>query len=56
MAKQGNRQIFALECSVCKSKNYITQKNVLNTKDKLILNKFCKTCRKSTSHNEAKIK
>lgn len=56
MAKKGNRQIFNLECSACKSKNYITEKNVTKTKDKLVFNKFCKKCRKVTSHGEGKIK
>lgn len=56
MAKKGNRQIFNLECSVCKSKNYVTEKNVINTKEKLSLKKYCKKCRKATLHNEAKIK
>ncbi|MCL5784484.1 MAG: 50S ribosomal protein L33 [Patescibacteria group bacterium] len=56
MAKKGNRQIFNLECSVCKSKNYVTSKNVTKTKEKLALSKFCKKCRKQTPHNEGKIK
>ena len=56
MAKKGNRQIFNLECAVCKSKNYVSGKNVLNTKEKIALGKFCKKCRKKTTHNEVKIK
>jgi large subunit ribosomal protein L33 len=56
MAKKGNRQQFNLECSVCKSKNYVTSKNVTKTKEKLSFDKFCKKCRKVTTHNEAKIK
>ena len=56
MAKKGNRQIFHLECSVCKNRNYTTEKNVTKTKEKLALQKFCNTCRKSTLHNEAKIR
>jgi len=56
MAKKGNRQIFNLECSACKSRNYITSKNVINIKEKLSLKKFCKKCRKVTPHTEVKIK
>lgn len=56
MAKKGNRQILNLDCSVCKNKNYITSKNVINSKDKLSLKKFCKKCRKQTIHTESKIK
>ncbi|MBI2600994.1 50S ribosomal protein L33 [Candidatus Daviesbacteria bacterium] len=55
MAKKGNRILTGLQCSVCKIKNYTTEKNVINTKDKLALSKFCQHCRKQTSHNEAKI-
>ncbi|MBI3486075.1 50S ribosomal protein L33 [Candidatus Daviesbacteria bacterium] len=54
MAKKDNRQLLGLECSVCKSRNYITSKNTVNTKDKLTLNKFCKHCRKVTPHSEVK--
>lgn len=54
MAKKDNRQVFGLECSVCKTRNYITEKNVVNTKDKLNLNKYCKRCRKATTHSEVK--
>lgn len=54
MAKKENRQTLGLECSICKSRNYITQKNVVKTKNKLELNKYCKKCRKSTKHEEFK--
>jgi len=56
MAKKGNRQLFALECSVCKSRNYVTQKNVVKTKEKLNFDKFCNQCRKINSHGEVKLK
>ena len=35
MAKKGARQIFALVCTVCKSQNYLTEKNKVNTPDSL---------------------
>lgn len=52
MAKAGNRQILALVCPDCKSQNYITARNKINTPDKLVLKKYCKHCRKYTSHKE----
>lgn len=61
MAKP-KRVLIQLECTVCKSKNYTTEKNPENisrkTKEKspkLLLKKFCKKCRKSTEHKEVKI-
>jgi len=53
MAKKGNRILFLLECNVCKERNYITEKNKVNTPEKFAeLNKFCKRCNKHTSHKE----
>ncbi len=54
MAKKDNRSLIGLECLVCKSRNYVTSKNSVNTKDKVKLNKYCKKCRKHTSHEEVK--
>lgn len=53
MAKKGARQVLALICSVCKSQNYITEKNKINVPDKMNLSKFCKKCRKHTPHKES---
>jgi len=52
MAKKGARQLFGLVCSVCKTQNYITEKNKTNTEEKLALKKYCKHCRKTTEHKE----
>lgn len=53
MAKKGGHRItLGLTCSVCKNRNYITQRNKLNTLEKLKLKKFCKYCRKTTEHKE----
>ena len=54
MAKT-KRIIIQLECPVCKSRNYTTGKNPENTKEKLVLKKYCNRCRKSTEHKEIKI-
>ena len=55
MAKKENRLEIWLTCTECKNRNYTTKKNVKNTTDKLEIKKYCKTCRKSTVHKEAKI-
>jgi large subunit ribosomal protein L33 len=53
MAKKGeHRTIFGLKCTVCKRVNYITERNKINTENKLLLKKFCKGCRKVTEHKE----
>ncbi|MFA4858007.1 MAG: 50S ribosomal protein L33 [Candidatus Margulisiibacteriota bacterium] len=48
------REIISLDCEVCKRKNYTTNKNKKNTKDKLALKKYCKWCKKHTLHKEGK--
>lgn len=55
-AKKGAVELIALQCGVCKNKNYTTQKNRRNTQSKLEFSKFCKFCRKHTEHKEAKVK
>ena len=54
MAKKENREGIALQCTVCKEINYLTSKNKKNTTERLELNKFCNTCRKTTKHKEKK--
>jgi len=43
-----------MKCSVCKSANYFTTKNPKKVERKLEFKKFCKKCRKTTVHKEAK--
>ncbi len=50
----GNRTIVTLECSVCKERNYTTDRNKRTQTDRLALSKFCKRCRKHTEHKETK--
>jgi large subunit ribosomal protein L33 len=50
--KTGARLTLGLTCTACKTRNYVTQRNKLNTKDKLLLSKYCKVCRKKTDHKE----
>lgn len=55
MAKKGEaRERITLACTLCKEKNYRTEKNKKNTTDRLELNKFCKKCGKTTLHKEEK--
>jgi large subunit ribosomal protein L33 len=56
MAKKGAREIVGLICSVCKSQNYVTERNKVNMdvkgKGKLQIKKFCPRCKKSQPHKE----
>ncbi|KXK09059.1 MAG: 50S ribosomal protein L33 [Microgenomates bacterium OLB22] len=52
--KKGARVLFGLQCSVCKSQNYVTERNKINTIDKLDLTKYCSVCKKHTPHKEMK--
>lgn len=51
MAKT-NRTLLGLVCEVCGRQNYVTEKNKINSTDKIVLNKFCKLCKKHTQHKE----
>lgn len=52
MAKKEKTVLIALICQSCKAQNYITRKNKLENKEKLVLSKYCKHCRKHTEHKE----
>ncbi len=52
MAKKEQRLTIAMICTVCKSQNYMTQRNKINTTEKLKLRKFCPTCKKHQEHKE----
>ncbi len=54
MAKKGNRVLAGLVCGVCKSQNYVTERNKLNTTNALKLMKYCRRCKKRTEHSEKK--
>ena len=45
---------IVLACSECKQRNYNTIKNKKNDPDRLEMNKYCRFCKKHTSHKEAK--
>jgi len=46
--------LIRLKCSACKRINYYTRKNKKTVERKLELKKYCKFCRKHTTHKEAK--
>jgi large subunit ribosomal protein L33 len=50
--KKKNRRIIALECVETGMRAYITEKNVINTTDKIELMKFNSRLRKHTLHKE----
>lgn len=63
MAK-AKRILLNMQCTVCKSLNYTTVKNPDSAaakgkagegKEKLLLKKWCKKCRKVQEHKESKI-
>ncbi len=48
------RVLVVLECTVCKSRNYHSEKNKQNNSERLELKKFCPRCRKTIPHKETK--
>ncbi len=51
---RGNRALVTLECTVCRERNYNTNKNKRTTPDKLEFSKYCSRCRKHHPHKETK--
>jgi len=49
------QEIISLACGECKRRNYTTTKNKKTNTDKLERKKFCRSCRKHTSHREGKV-
>ena len=54
MAKKAVRIVITMECTVCKERNYTTQKNRRNDPQRLELRKYCPRCRTHTLHRETK--
>lgn len=48
------RDNVVLQCTDCKSRNYVTTKNKKISKERLEFKKFCGRCRKHTDHKETK--
>ena len=52
MQKKGNRILIALECTETGMLTYVTQKNKINTPDKMSMMKYNPKLRKHTLHKE----
>ncbi|MCL2570125.1 MAG: 50S ribosomal protein L33 [Firmicutes bacterium] len=51
---KGARQKITLECTVCKQRNYDTEKNKKNDNERIVLNKYCRFCKGTKEHKETK--
>ena len=54
MAKADNRPGVTLACEDCKRRNYQTQKNKQNDRDRIAFKKFCRWCGHHTLHRETR--
>jgi large subunit ribosomal protein L33 len=54
MPKTDNRPTITLACTECKRRNYVTEKNRQNDRDRLELMKYCRWDRKHTLHRETR--
>lgn len=54
MVKKAARLLVSLMCTVCRSRNYWTEKNVKAHPERLVLNKYCPKCRRITEHREVR--
>ncbi|MFC1622022.1 50S ribosomal protein L33 [Patescibacteria group bacterium] len=52
MAKKGNRVLIGLECTETGMRTYVSQKNKVNSTEKLQLMKYNPRLRKHTLHKE----
>ncbi len=48
------RTLVTLECTECHNRNYTTDKNKREHPDRLEYKKYCRFCRKHTTHKETK--
>lgn len=54
MAKSDNRPTITLACEECKRRNYTSQKNRVNDRDRIELKKYCRWCKGHTLHKETR--
>ena len=54
MPKTDNRPTITLACTECKRRNYVTEKNRQNDRDRMELKKYCRWCRTHTLHRETR--
>ncbi len=48
------RERIVLACTECKNRNYTSTKEKKNTPNRVELMKYCKFCKKHTSHKETR--
>ncbi|MBI4456245.1 MAG: 50S ribosomal protein L33 [Acidobacteria bacterium] len=48
------REKIQLQCGECKHRNYSSTKNKKTVTERLELRKFCRSCRKYTTHKEVR--
>lgn len=51
-AKKKNRRLIVLECTETGQRSYVSEKNIVNTPDKMQLKKFNATLKKHTLYKE----
>jgi large subunit ribosomal protein L33 len=54
MARTDVRIAVTLACEECKRRNYQTNKSKRNNPDRITLRKYCRWCRRHTSHRETR--
>jgi large subunit ribosomal protein L33 len=54
MARGDVRIAITLACEECKRRNYQTNKSKRNNPDRITLRKYCRWCRRQTSHRETR--
>ena len=55
MAKKGSRQIFGFMCGVCKYQGYISEKNKVNTPDKLVMKNIASAAKENRPQGDYKV-
>ena len=46
--------VITLECTECRERNYVSEKNRRNDPNRIELQKYCPRCRKHQLHRETK--
>jgi large subunit ribosomal protein L33 len=54
MARGDVRIAVTLACEECKRRNYQTNKSKRNNPDRISMRKYCRWCRRHTSHRETR--
>jgi large subunit ribosomal protein L33 len=54
MARKAARMVITLECTECRERNYVSEKNRRNDPNRIELKKYCARCRTHQLHRETK--